>query len=432
MKQLNLFFTCFIAILMFTQACWATAPTSTAAIVSYLLSSTTDTTNMSYAIVDTNQTLCYDSEMGTTESCSGKGYDADYDGSQPSYSLNEDGTIVTDNVTQLMWTQSTDLNNNGNVTDTGDKLSVTDAENYCSTLSLDDYSDWRLPDIKTLYSLVLFSGQDISGYSGSDTSNLITFIDDVFSQAFGDTSSGARLIDAQYASSTLYVSTTMYSDETMFGVNFVDGRIKGYSTRSKFYVHCVRGNEDYGVNDFTDNGDLTISDSATGLMWQQDDSEAENWDDAISQCESATTASKTDWRLPNIKELHSIVDYTRSPDTTASAALDALFNAESFFNEEGEIDWASYWSATTHANTNQDNSVSHGDSAAYISFGRALGYIDPNILDVHGAGAQRSDGKLNIDNASSTIGHDDLTFYYKGPQGDIKRLINRIRCVRRD
>lgn len=36
--------------------------------------------------------------------------------------------------------------------------------------------------------------------------------------------------------------------------------------------------------------------------------------------------SHDDWRLPNAKELQSIIDYTRSPDTTKSAAFDLAFD----------------------------------------------------------------------------------------------------------
>ena len=56
------------------------------------------------------------------------------------------------------------------------------------------------------------------------------FIDNtVFDYNWGDTDAGDRLIDSQYASDTLYVDTTANGgDGTMFGVNFADGRIKGY------------------------------------------------------------------------------------------------------------------------------------------------------------------------------------------------------------
>jgi len=39
-----------------------------------------------------------------------------------------------------------------------------------------------------------------------------------------------------------------------------------------FGMLCVRGNSSYGVNDFVDNGDGSITDRATGLMWTKDDS----------------------------------------------------------------------------------------------------------------------------------------------------------------
>ena len=40
----------------------------------------------------------------------------------------------------------------------------------------------------------------------------------------------------------------------------------------KFYVIYVRGNTEYGNNKFIDNGDGTITDNATGLMWLKADS----------------------------------------------------------------------------------------------------------------------------------------------------------------
>ena len=393
-----------------------------------VLAASLENNQTTYKIVDTAQALCYDSATGATEVCAGKGYDADYNGNQPSYTLSAGGAVVIDNVTGLMWTQSTDTDGDGVTTDMDDKMSQSEAVTYCSELSLEGYDDWRLPDIKTAYSLILFSGEDPSGYSGSDTSGLVPFIDPVFSRTFGDTANGERIIDGQYATTSLYVSTTMNGDATMFGVNFVDGRIKGYPTQiMDFYVQCVRGGEDYGINDFTDNGDSTVSDRATGLMWEQNSSDSTDWNDAVEICEVSTTAGHTDWRLPDAKELQSIVDYTRSPDTNASAALDPLFNATSFENEAGETDWGSYWSSTTHA-----NSEGIGNNAAYLSFGRALGYFNFQLLDVHGAGAQRSDDKTDESRDATLATVNGISFYYKGPQGDIRRTDNKVRCVRDD
>lgn len=380
-----------------------------------------------YVITDTNQSLCYDSSTGNPLACSGTGADADHNGNKPSYTVSSDGLIVTDNVTGLVWQQSSDTNGDGNLGQ-DDKLYQSDAMGYCENLSYGGVDSWRLPSIKELYSLILFSGKDPSGYQGSDINELTPFIDEVFDWAFGDLDNGERIIDGQFASSTLYVSTTMNADATMFGVNFVDGRIKGYpSERSAYYVRCVSGGSDYGVNVFSDNGDQTVSDSETGLMWQQDDTDSTNWEDAIAQCTSAETGGYQDWRLPNVKELQSIVDYSRSPATHNQAAIDPVFNASPITNEAGEIDWGYYWASTSHVNHN-DN----GSSATYVAFGRALGFMNGTIMDVHGAGAQRSNHKLAVSStqgASSSIGSQG-SFYYHGPQGDILRDDNKVRCVR--
>ncbi len=386
-----------------------------------------ESVHKNYPIVDTAQALCYSSSTGEEENCTNIGYDADYMGNQPVYTLSEDGLTVVDNITQLIWLQSTDTNED-NIVDVNDKLTQSEAVSYCQNLNRGGRTDWRLPSIKESFSLIMFTGEDPSGYQGSDTSSLIAFLDEKFDWGFGDQNAGERLIDGQYASSTLYLSTTMNNDATMFGVNFIDGRIKGYPIDNKvFYVRCVAGNVDYGINEFIDNYDETISDEATGLMWQKNDAESKNWDDAIAQCVSDTTAGYSDWRLPNVKELQSIVDYESSPDTHNFAAIDIVFNATSIINEAGNIDWGAYWASTTHANNN-----GFGDSGSYVSFGRALGYMNGNVIDVHGAGAQRSNNKISVANesgANSAIGVTGA-FYYKGPQGDILRDNNKIRCVR--
>ncbi len=383
---------------------------------------------LDFAIVDTNQTSCYGSNNGTsTVTCVGAGEDGSYTGNQASYALSDTGDSVIDMVTGLIWTQTPDIDGSGTI-NVSDKLDPDGAATYCDNLILDGRSDWRLPTIKEQYSLMQFTGKDPSGYTGTDASALTPFLDaSVFGVGFGDTDAGERIIDGQYATTTIYTSTTMSGNEAMFGVNFVDGRIKGYPTRSDFYVFCVAGNTNYGDNNFTDNGDSTISDAATGLMWQQEDYHSTNWQDAINYCESASTASHDDWRLPNAKELHSLVDYSRSPYATSSAAIDLPFTATSFVNEGGYMDWGSYWSSTTHATYTEN-----GSSAAYVSFGESLGYWGGVVQDVHGAGAQRSDNKVSPSavRGAGTLDTGYGTFYYHGPQGDILRNDNYVRCVR--
>ncbi len=390
-----------------------------------------------YNIVDTGQAACYDSTTGDPAACTGVGYDADYEGNLPVYTVSADSKMVTDNVTGLIWTQTPDTDGNG-IVNAGDKMTLEEAETYCSGLNYGGF-EWRLPTIKELYSLIIFSGEDPSGYTGSDTSALIPFIDDsVFEPGFGDTTAGERIIDGQYATTTVYTSPlgTLHGADTMFGVNFIDGRIKGYpynfpqNDPKTFYVLAVAGgNTDYGRNDFEDNGDQTISDHATGLMWQKDDYRSLHFEDAVDHCESAATGGWTDWRLPNVKELQSIVDYSRAPDATGSAAIDPVFNTTAITNEGGQADWGYYWASTTHANYG-----GHGASGTYLSFGRALGYSEFQLSDVHGAGAQRSNHKSDVtsDGSAAALDLGYGTFYYKGPQGDIIRVDNMVRCVRND
>jgi len=380
-----------------------------------------------YPIVSTNQINFYNnlSEISTPETGdSFFGQDAQYSSNELLYVDNGDGTI-TDMVTGLMWSQSPDLDDDGDI-DYDDKLSYSEAVAFASSLNFAGHSDWRLPNIKEQYSLIIFSGKDPSGYEASSTSGLIPFIDtNYFDFNYGDMSAGERIIDAQFATTTLYVSTTMMDAETMFGVNFADGRIKGYPTEpmpgqsvdKQFYVYFVRGNSTYGVNNYTNNGNGTITDNATGLMWMQNDNgEGIIWENALSYAENFEFAGYSDWRLPDIKELQSIVDYTRSPETTSSAAIDPLFICTQITNEAGETDYPYYWSGTTHANW----STVSGGNATYISFGKAMGYMD-EWLDVHGAGAQRSDPKTG-DPSDFPTGH--------GPQGDAIRIFNYVRLVR--
>ncbi len=378
----------------------------------------------SYTVIGTGQELCFsDEETSITCPSMGEafyGQDRQTNGFKASYTDNGDGT-VTDNNTGLIWQKSPDINGDGNI-DVDDTMYIADVTSYAESLSLAGHDDWRLPTIKELYSLIKFTGTDSSNSSSSDTSVLTPFIDtDYFEFAYGDTDAGERVIDAQYASSTSYVSTV--DNDLQFGLNFADGRIKGYPPHiKKFYVHCVRG-DSYGDNDFTDNGDSTITDNSTGLMWTQNDSgQGLNWEEALAWVVTKNSESylgHNDWRLPNAKELQSIVDYTRSPDTTSSPAINAVFNTTSITNEEGAKDYPYFWTSTTHKS--YSSSGDNGEAAAYVSFGRALGYVDDEWTDIHGAGAQRSEFKSGDPN--------DYPEGY-GPQNDAVRIYNYVRLVR--
>ena len=76
-----------------------------------------------------------------------------------------------------------------------------------------------------------------------------------------------------------------------------------------------------GIAEWTDNGDGTVTDMTTGVMWQQATEGSMNWEAAISHCEALSLAGYDDWRLPNRRELRSIVDYSRYNPTIDTAVF---------------------------------------------------------------------------------------------------------------
>jgi len=91
---------------------------------------------------------------------------------------------------------------------------------------------------------------------------------------------------------------------------------------------------------YTDNGDGTITDNRTGLMWLKDANQynggaTQTWEAALSGCEGFTYAGYTDWRLPNVKELITIVRYEGSAP---------YINTTYFLNTQSNY----YWTSTTY------------------------------------------------------------------------------------
>ena len=88
---------------------------------------------------------------------------------------------------------------------------------------------------------------------------------------------------------------------------------------------------------FADGGDGTVLDTCTGLVWQKrPGAENRTWCDALAYCEGLNFAGHDDWRLPNVRELLSIVDYGRT-----GTSLDPVFSHSGY---------PVYWSSTPQTN----------------------------------------------------------------------------------
>ncbi len=359
------------------------------------------TDRLTYAIADTGQDRCFGSRSETAFPDEGQaffGQDAQYETNAPRYQDNGDGT-VSDLTTGLIWQKAP----------AAQKYDQAGAEAYAKDLRFAGSSDWRLPTIKELFSIADFRGNMRTRTPYIDT--------DAFDFVYPDSAQGEsgrpgeRNMDAQYCSSTVYLGITMGRDQSAFGFNFADGRIKSYPLHAARYVRCVRGNKDYGKNRFKDNRDGTVTDRASGLTWQTADSgKAMDWKGALAHAESLEFAGHDDWRLPNVKELQSIVDYSRAPDAAKRSqqgpAIDRIFKLTE------DESW--FWTSTTHI---------ENQGAYYVCFGQSFSARVQNgkQINAHGAGAVRSDPK----EGNPADWPDGL-----GPQADEIRILNMVRCVR--
>jgi hypothetical protein len=133
-----------------------------------------------------------------------------------------------------------------------------------------------------------------------------------------------------------------------YGAPFYAGDDCSYASPETHDVGYPRGTgswANYNAARFTMTtitGDVVVTDNATGLMWVADGNSAgcfsggtKTWTQAIASAEGLTFAGYSDWRLPNVKELLSIVDYWRS-----NPAIDPTY----FPHTQPLI----YWSSTTY------------------------------------------------------------------------------------
>ena len=119
------------------------------------------------------------------------------------------------------------------------------------------------------------------------------------------------------------------------------------------------------MGEMVDNGDGTVTDTATKLMWQQAETGSMTWEAALAYCDKLELAGHDDWPLPNRNELQSIVDYE---------AVNPAIAVEFFPGTRS----SGYWSSTTyadntihawHVNFNYGNV--NGESGIY---GKSVGY----------------------------------------------------------
>jgi hypothetical protein len=241
---------------------------------------------------------------------------------------------------------------------------LSDAQRYCETLTLNNFGDWRLPNMYELLTLVNIGASTNSKessfinmpYGQYYTSNILENSTKVAMVYFDrndfnvsweavhqeQLSEYGILISIQnnptYDASgnliqlqtieiyrndenvTTRVSNSYYDAVTGIFLNknsFISNiEPYNYETSQKVpknrYVKCVRGDElDMGHFKRDDEKEI-VTDTQTGLMWQDNldvVDEKIQWGKSMLYCSNLELGGYKDWRVPTILELASIVNY---------------------------------------------------------------------------------------------------------------------------
>ena len=332
-------------------------------------------------VPDTGQTKCYNDSVEIPCPNLGEafyGQDANYNINTPSYTkLDASGhdlpdtasswAMVRDNITGLIWevkinkdgtqdysnpndadnlytwydsspeTNGGDAGTPGNSTDTMDYISALNSANFGG------YSDWRLPTVRELQHIVDTYGENFQFYTAY-------FPNTVYYYYWSSNSLAAE-----------------YAQNYAWRVGFGNGHVESTEKSGGQYVRAVRSGMVRQTNEFVNNGDGTVTDARTGLMWEQKtNDEGPNdkdldftWSEALSWIaflNASDYLGYSDWRLPNIRELASIIDFSRHipsidtnffPNTQTSSYwssttdLFPVSNAWNVFFGSGDISWNS-------------------------------------------------------------------------------------------
>lgn len=310
---------------------------STAALVFCVVIFCSAGLSFAFTLPDTGQTVCYDSS-GNTISCTGTGQDGAY---VKHRNYTDNGSTVTDNITGLEW-QKCNAARSGSDCSAGTAAIYNWYEatgTYESSYNKSGYSvctalygsDWRLPTMKELVTLVNY------GVQSPDATITATY--------FPNT-------EASYHWSSNVTAAASYG---AWGVHFGNGNVLGENKIYDHNVRCVRGAQSTQTYTLNDGG--TVTDNSTGLIWQRctagrsgsacesGSAQAYNWYSASGTYHATLNPGSnsvckdlygSEWRLPDAMELESLTDESRY-----NPAINPIF---------ATTETSCYWTSTTFTN----------------------------------------------------------------------------------
>ena len=223
------------------------------------------------------------------------------------------GTIwscVRDNVTGLVWETKT---NDTSPHSVDEKVTWANRDNLAGTTNTEalcGIDDWRVPSIMELATIVNNNKQD-------PTFDITRFPNGK-SQAYW--SSNPDVNDGTKAWTINFYS----------GINNLKTKVSTFQVRLVSGTYLANGTPD---SRYSINGDGTATDLITGLMWRQcpeglsgtdcstGAAGTKVWGGTMKDAKTSTFAGYDDWRLPNIKELMTIVDFDSAGTTTNQATF---------------------------------------------------------------------------------------------------------------
>ncbi len=325
---------------------------------------------------ETGQTTCYDAG-GSVIDCATQGQTQDgavlagVSWPSPRFKDNRDGTI-TDNLTGLVWLKRANCFGRRDwATALSDANGL--ADGACGLTDGSSPGDWRLPNVNELESLInaevanpaAWLGDPAQGFDNVLLSSYwtATTFAELTEDAWVVSMSNGEVVGANPKVITIYVwpvraGQTDGSPDPAYPANiWKTGQTTCYDAAGS-EITCAGTGQDGEIQAgvswpaprFKDNGDATVTDKLTGLMWTKDanapgppactTATAMTWQDALDYVDCLNTNSYlgyNDWRLPNRKELHSLTDFSRF-----YPALPADYSA--YFTN---VQRSTYWSATT-------------------------------------------------------------------------------------
>ncbi len=326
----------------------------------------------------TGQNLCND-VSGVAIPCTDTGQDGEVQKGmtwpEPRFRVDGTSSCITDSLTGLTWARNANLLANSAATppDTGQRT-WQQALNYANHLQLCGYTDWRLPNRREVPRLINFGSLKSSEWL---TAQGFTNVQSLYywtssSYAFSGNAAwivsvedGVVAIAGKYLAYA-YVWPVRGGSSTVANLP-VTGQLACYDVTGNSIgtVSCINSGQDgelkFGITWPTprfilDNSGNCITDNLTGLMWVRAPSTLSyTWASALRKAKGLILCGYSEWRLPNVYELESLVN--------SEPAVPAVWlNSQGFSSvQEGE-----YWSSSSSA-SNASTAFFVGMTVGYVS-----------------------------------------------------------------